>query len=79
MSKILTLSIDEELIDFAHDYSRFNGVSISNLVGLYLERLKSGTQPETLNSKTSALFGLFEDNPIPDKKDLRVDFHEKQY
>ncbi len=77
MSKKLTLNIDEELITFAHSYSQKNGVSISKLFEQYLDRLRSTDQNEELNSRTTALYGLFQDSLIPDKKQLRKKFHEK--
>lgn len=77
MSKKLTLNIDDELINFAHSYSKQNGLSISKLFEQYLNRLRSINQKEDLNPKTETLYGLFQDSPIPDKKRLRKIFHEK--
>ncbi len=77
MSKKLTLNIDDELISFAHDYSKQNGLSISNLFEQYLIRLKHSDIEKEFNPKTNALYGLFQDSPIPDKKALRKSFHEK--
>jgi len=77
MPKKLTLNIDDELISFAHDYSRQNGLSISKLFEQYLVRLKNTDQKKELNPKTATLYGLFQDSPIPDKMDLRKSFHEK--
>jgi len=77
MSKKLTLNIDDELITFAHSYSQQNGLSISKLFEQYLNRLRSTDQNQELNSKTTTLYGLFQDSPIPDKKLLRTKFHEK--
>ena len=77
MPKKLTLNIDDELINFAHTYSRQNGLSISKLFEQYLSKLKTTDQKQTLNSKTNTLYGLFQDSPIPDKKQLRKTFHEK--
>jgi len=77
MPKKLTLNIDDELITFAHSYSQQNGLSISKLFEQYLNRLRTTDQKNTLNSKTNTLYGLFQDSPIPDKKQLRKIFHEK--
>ena len=77
MPKKLTLNIDDELITFAHSYSEQNGLSISKLFEQYLNRLRSTDQKQELNSKTATLYGLFQDSPIPDKKQLRKAFHEK--
>jgi len=77
MPKKLTLNIDDELISFAHSYSQQNGISISKLFEQYLVRLRSTEQKQELNPKTANLYGLFQDSPIPDKKQLRKSFHEK--
>ncbi|MCD1656061.1 DUF6364 family protein [Treponema zuelzerae] len=71
------MNIDDELITFAHSYSQQNGLSISKLFEQYLNRLRSTDQNQELNSKTTTLYGLFQDSPIPDKKLLRTKFHEK--
>jgi hypothetical protein len=74
----LTLSIDEDLIVFAHAFSQKNGTSISALVERYLARLRGETvsgewAPKELNlhPKTRALLGAFKDAPIPDKGNTR--------
>lgn len=77
MSKKLTLSVDDELITFAHMYSRQNGLSVSKLFEQYLNRLRSTDQNQKLNPKTVNLYGIFQDSSIPDKKQLRKAFHEK--
>lgn len=77
MPKKLTLNIDEELISFAHSYSRQNGLSISKLFEQYLAHLQTTDQKRELNPKTANLYGLFQESPIPDKKQLRKTFHEK--
>lgn len=77
MPKKLTLNISDDLISFAHHYSRQNGLSISKLFEQYLIRLKTTDQKEELNPKVVALYGLFQNAPIPDKKELRKAFHEK--
>jgi hypothetical protein len=77
MSKKLTLSVDDELITFAHMYSRQNGLSVSKLFEQYLNRLRSTDQNQKLNPKTVNLYGIFQDSSIPDKKQLRKEFHEK--
>jgi hypothetical protein len=68
MAKKLTLNIDDELITFAHSYSRQNGLSISKLFEQYLNRLRTTDLNRKLNPKTTSLYGLFLDSTIPDKK-----------
>ena len=77
MQKKLTLNIDDELINFAHTYSRQNGLSISKLFEQYLNKLKTHDQIQTLNLKINTLYGIFQDSPIPDKNELRQLFNEK--
>ena len=55
MQKKLTLNIDDELINFAHTYSRQNGLSISKLFEQYLSKLKTNNQTQPLQSKVQAL------------------------
>jgi len=77
MPKKLTLNINDELITFAHSYSRQNGLSISKLFEQYLVRLQTTDQKQELNPKTNILYGSFQNSPIPDKKELRKTFYEK--
>lgn len=49
--KKLTLSVDEQIIERAHRYSRRHNVSISQLVSNYLARL-SESEPERSYSPT---------------------------
>ena len=65
MSKKLTLNIDEELISFAHSYSRQNGLSVSRLFEQYLDRLRTTDRTQELKPTIAFLYGLFEDAPIP--------------
>ncbi|MGM0411442.1 MAG: DUF6364 family protein [Bacillota bacterium] len=84
MRKKLTLSIDEDLIKFAHDFSKKTDQSISHIIEEYLDELKKQdidqvNKNNKLKPKIQKLYGAFEDQPIPDKKDLRKKFHEKNY
>ena len=83
MKKKLILSINDDLIDFAHDFSKETNQSISHIVEEYLAELKKqqekGAKEQKLNKRIEKLYGAFENEPIPDKKDLRIAFHEKNY
>ena len=83
MKKKLTLSINDDLIEFAHKFSKETHQSISHIVEEYLIELKKNKEQnfeeQKLQKKTEKLYGTFENNPIPDKKDLRRAFHEKNY
>lgn len=79
MSKKLTLSVDDELIQFAHIYSEQAGLSISKMFEQYLLNLKQTSSGESLNPLIKKLYGSFQSNPIPDKKILRKYFNEKSH
>jgi len=83
MKKKLTLSINDDLIEFAHKFSKETHQSISHIVEEYLIELKKNKEQnfeeQKLQKRTEKLYGTFENNPIPDKKDLRRTFHEKNY
>jgi hypothetical protein len=53
MKKKLTLSINDDLIDFAHDFSKETNQSISHIVEKYLAELKNqqekGIKEQKLN------------------------------
>lgn len=77
MQKKLTLSINEELVKFAHEFSRKSRQSISQIVEQYFQRLKKESETSDLSEETSRLYGIFSDQPIPSKRELREHFHEK--
>ena len=78
MNKKLTLNIEEDLIEFAHTYAKRSNQSVSRIVGNYLSALKNTDEnQEGLNVRTKELYGIFEKEPVPNKKDLRKRFHEK--
>lgn len=77
MQKKLALSIEEELVEFAHEFSKKTRQSISHIIEQYLQDLKTQVEESDLADKTSNLYGIFADSPIPSKKELRTHFHEK--
>ena len=77
MNKKLTLNIDDELIEFAHNYSKQTKQSISSMVEKYFEKLKEKKQVDKLSKSTKELYGILSDKPLPDKKVMRKEFHEK--
>jgi len=83
MKKKLTLSINDDLIEFAHNFSKETHQSISHIVEEYLIELKKNKEQnfeeQKLQKRIEKLYGAFESKPIPDKKDLRRAFHEKNY
>ncbi len=79
MQKKLTLSLNEELVRFAHEFSKKTKQSISQIVEQYLKSLKQQQQSEATNlsPQTQRLYGIFADEPLPSKKELREDFHNR--
>lgn len=79
MNKKLTLSIDGHLVEFAHEYSRRTKQSISSIVEVYLKKLEAQGSQEIISAKTKRLYGVLSERNLPDKKELRRRFHEKNY
>ena len=55
MKKKLTLSINDDLIDFAHDFSKETNQSISHIVEEYLAELKKQQEKGTKEQKLSLI------------------------
>jgi len=77
MNKKLTLNVNEEIIDFAHRYSKKTNQSISHIVEKYLKRLKQDIDQEELSPETSELYGILENTNVIDKKEMRKKLYEK--
>ena len=77
MNKKLTLNIDEDLINFAHEYAKKTGQSLSHVITYYLIALRNQSDTEDLSSKTDELYGIFSDLKPLEKKEIRKQFHEK--
>jgi hypothetical protein len=77
MNKKLTLNIDDNLIKFAHEYSKKTKQSISAMVEKYFSMLREDKETDNLSQLTNDLYGIFSDNPLPDKETMRKEFHEK--
>ena len=76
MNRKLTLSLDSKIIDFAHAFSKRANKPISQLVENYFIRLKE-QNTVGLPKDIEELYGVFEGITVPDKKELRRMFHEK--
>jgi Cu/Ag efflux protein CusF len=77
MNKKLTLNLDEDIIDFARKIAKKTHRSISGIVENYFEELKNLNKEDEYSKKVTTLHGIFSDINIPDKKELRKYFHEK--
>ena len=76
MTKKLTLSMNSDIIDFAHDFSRKTKKPISKIIEDYFLELKNRNTPD-LPRDLAELYGIFDYIEAPDKKELRRIFHEK--
>jgi hypothetical protein len=75
MNKKLTLSLDASIVDFAHDYSKKAHKPISKIIEGYFVDLKTKSVPE-IPKEVAELYGIIEGITVPDKKELRREFHE---
>jgi hypothetical protein len=79
MASKLTLSLDPELIRFAHELARERGDSISNIVAAYFTALrKPPEQYRPRNAIIRDLYGSAQEIEIPkDKKSIRDELLRK--
>jgi hypothetical protein len=77
MASKLTLSMDEELIRFAHELAREKNESISNMVAAYFLSLKKKRfDPSELHPDVRKMLGAFKGSSIPkSKKEMRERYH----
>jgi len=75
MSENLILSMDSDVIEFAHDFSRKINKPIEKIIEDYLIELKKKNSDE-LPQDLQELYGIFEAIDVPDKNELRRMFHE---
>jgi hypothetical protein len=75
MNKKLTLSLDANIIDFAHDYSKKAHKPISKIIENFLMELQTKNTPQ-IPKEAADLYGILEGIKVPDKKELRRKFHE---
>jgi hypothetical protein len=76
MTRKLTLSLDPNIIDFAHNFSKKINKPISQLVENYFITLREQNNQD-LPKDLEELYGIFEGIDVPDKKEMRRMFHEK--
>ena len=76
MNRKLTLSLDSGIVDFAHDFSMKINKPISRIIENYFIELRK-QNTTTLPRDLEELYGIFEGTDVPDKKELRRMFHEK--
>ena len=78
MATKLTLSMDEDLIRFAHELAREKNESISSMVATYFSGLrKNRFDPSELHPDVRKMLGAFKGAHTPKtKKALREEYHE---
>ena len=76
MNKRLTLTLNSNIVDFAHRFSKRSNRPISKIIENYFVELKEQSTTD-LPKDLEELYGIFEGIETPDKKDLRRMFHEK--
>lgn len=77
MNRKLTLNVDVNLIEFAHQYSKISRQSISGLFEKYLLRLKQDINHIDISPAARDLYGILDKETLPDKKEMRKEFYEK--
>ena len=76
MNKKLTLSMDSNIVDFAHKFSKQINKPISKIIENYFLELREQNSTD-LPKDLEELYGIFAGIEAPDKKELREMFHEK--
>ncbi len=81
MGSKLTLSMDEDLIRFAHELAREKNESISSIVATYFRGLrKKRFDPNTLHPDVRRLMGAFKGADLPKtKKELRERYLREKF
>ena len=76
MTRKLTLSLDSNVVDFAHGFAQKYNKSVSKIVEDYFIILKEQNVSD-LPKDLAELYGIFEGTDTPDKYEIRKMFHEK--
>ena len=74
----LTLSLDTDIVNFAHFYSKKSGRPVSKIVENYFRELKMRVNPD-IPKEVAELRGILKGAKLPDKKELRRIFHEDRF
>ena len=76
MNQKLTLSLDAEIVKFAHFYSKKSGRPVSQIVENYFYELKTRINNPDIPREVAELRGILKGAKLPNKKELRRIFHE---
>lgn len=68
----LTLSLDKDLIEFAHKLAKDSNDSVSNMVASMLRHTRRTASGGLIKSDAvNSLYGISKKKPIPDKDELK--------
>ncbi|GHU42954.1 hypothetical protein FACS1894190_12880 [Spirochaetia bacterium] len=76
MNRKLTVSLDGDVIDFTHTFSRKTQQPISKIIENYFQELINVKEID-LPADMAELYGIFEESKAHGKKEIRKMFHEK--
>jgi len=81
MPSKLTLSLDPELIAFAHELARERNDSISNIVAAYLTSIKKKKfDPSDLHPTVQKMLGAYKDTDFPkNKREMRERYMREKF
>ena len=71
----LTLSLNADIVKFAHSYSRKSGRPVSHIVENYFRELKASDNSD-IPREVAELRGILKGAKMPNKKEMRRIFHE---
>jgi hypothetical protein len=74
MNRKLTLSLDTQVIDFAHEFSKKAHKPISKIIENYFIELRNKNETG-LPKDLEELYGIFEGIDAPDKKEIRKSYY----
>ena len=76
-----TLSINEDLLEQINAEARKEARSVTEIISdavlSYIQKKQNIKEAAVSSSSFMDFYGVFKDNPIPDKLNLRREFHEK--
>jgi hypothetical protein len=70
----LTLSLDQDLIEFAHRLAKESGDSVSNMVAAFLRharKTRQGEGPAATHPAVASLYGRYRKKPLPEKGEMK--------
>ena len=81
LSPMTTLSINEDLLEQINAEAQSEARSVTEIISdaihSYIQKKQKIGEVAMLGSSFMDFYGVFKDNPIPDKLELRKEFYEK--